>query len=129
MIGHLQKTAFQRIQFARIHTVPLINIEKTLNRPTTKVYNDNDINVIAAELRLTKTRPSSLYKNQKFWKLNVKNFAKKFFHRLLYIESDFWIISSKKFLKCSFVYLPACPLLILDPKLTQTRHFSDYCLI
>ena len=68
MIGHLQKTAFQRIQFARIHTVPLINIEKTLNRPTTKVYNGNDINVIAAELRLTKTRPSSLYKNQKVLK-------------------------------------------------------------
>ena len=66
---------------------------------------------------------------KKFWKLNVKSFGKKFLHRLLYIESDFWIISSKKFLKCSFVYLPACPLLILDPKLTQTRHFSDYCLI
>ena len=34
---------------------------------------------------------------KKFWKLNVKSFGKKFLHRLLYIDSDFWIISSKKF--------------------------------
>ena len=29
-----------------------------LNRPITKFYNGNDINVIAAELQLTKTRPT-----------------------------------------------------------------------
>ena len=50
------------IQFARIHTSSLIKIEKILNRPITKFYNSDDVNVIAAELRLTKTRPASLYK-------------------------------------------------------------------
>ena len=49
-------------QFARIHTSSLIKIEKILNRPITKFYNSDDVNVIAAELRLTKTRPASLYK-------------------------------------------------------------------
>ena len=49
-------------QFARIHTSSLINIEKILNRPITKFYNSDDVNVIAAELRLTKTRPISFYK-------------------------------------------------------------------
>ena len=42
--------------FLRIHTNSLINIEKILNRPITKFYNGDDVNVIAAELRLTKTR-------------------------------------------------------------------------
>ena len=51
-----------RIQFARIHTSSLIKIEKILNRPITKFCNSDDVNVIAAELRLTKTRPASLYK-------------------------------------------------------------------
>ena len=50
------------IQFARIHTSSLINIEKILNRPITKFYNSDDVNVIAAELRLTKMRPTSFYK-------------------------------------------------------------------
>ena len=50
------------IQFARIHTSSLIKTEKILNRPITKFYNSDDVNVIAAELRLTKTRPASLYK-------------------------------------------------------------------
>ena len=50
------------IQFVRIHTSSLIKIEKTLNRPITKFYNSDGVNVIAAELRLTKTRPTSLYK-------------------------------------------------------------------
>ena len=36
----------------RCHTSSLINIEKTLNRPITKVFNFDDENVIAAELRL-----------------------------------------------------------------------------
>ena len=50
------------IQFARIHTSSLINIEKILKKPITKFYNSDDVNVIAAELRLTKTRPTSFYK-------------------------------------------------------------------
>ena len=41
------------IQFARIHTSSFINIEKILNRPITKFYNSDDVNVIAAELRAT----------------------------------------------------------------------------
>ena len=49
-------------QFARIHASSLIKTEKILNRPITKFYNSDDVNVIAAELRLTKTRPASLYK-------------------------------------------------------------------
>ena len=49
-------------QFARVHTSSLIKIEKILNRPITKFYNSDDVNVIAAELWLTKTRPTSLYK-------------------------------------------------------------------
>ena len=50
------------VQSARIHTSSLINIEKILNRPITKFYNTDDVNVIAEELRLTKTRPTSFYK-------------------------------------------------------------------
>ena len=50
------------MQFARIHTSSLMKIEKTLNRPITKFYNDDDVNVIVAELRLTKTRPTSFNK-------------------------------------------------------------------
>ena len=49
-------------QFARIHTSSLINIEKILNRPITEFYNSDDVNVITAELLLTKTRPTSFYK-------------------------------------------------------------------
>ena len=47
-------------QFARIHTSSLIKIEKILNRSITKFYNSD--NVTAYELRLTKTRSTSLYK-------------------------------------------------------------------
>ena len=50
------------MQFARIHTSSLIKIEKTLNRPITKFYNSDDINMIGAELRLTKTLPTSFNK-------------------------------------------------------------------
>ena len=46
----------KNIQFAKIHTVSLINTEKILNRPITKFYNSNGINVIVVELQLTKTR-------------------------------------------------------------------------
>ena len=49
-------------QFTRIHTNSLINIEKILNRPVTKFYNRDDVNMIAAELQLTKTRSTSFYK-------------------------------------------------------------------
>ena len=49
-------------QFARIHTSSLVKTEKTLNKPITKFYNGDDVNVIAAELRLTKTRPTSFSK-------------------------------------------------------------------
>ena len=45
--------------------------EKILNRPITKFYNSDDVNVIAAELRLTKTRPTSLYKRQSFVRNNA----------------------------------------------------------
>ena len=51
-----------RNQFARIHTSSLIKIEKTLNRPITKFYNGDDVNVITAELWLAKTRPTSFDK-------------------------------------------------------------------
>ena len=40
----------------------LINIEKFLNKPITKFYNSDDVNVIAAEIRFTKTRPTSFHK-------------------------------------------------------------------
>ena len=49
-------------QFARIHTTSLIKIEKILDRPITKFYKSDDVNVTAAELRLTKTRPASIDK-------------------------------------------------------------------
>ena len=54
------------VQFARIHTSSLINIEKILNRLITKFYNSDDENVIATELRLTKTRSTSFYKARNF---------------------------------------------------------------
>ena len=50
------------IQFARIRASSLINTEKILNRPITKFYNGDDVNVTAAELRLTKTRPTAFDK-------------------------------------------------------------------
>ena len=37
-------------------------IEKFLNKPITKFYNSDDVNVIAAEIRFTKTRPTSFHK-------------------------------------------------------------------
>ena len=51
-----------QLQFARTHTSSLINIEKILNRLITKFYNSDDVYVTAAELRYTKTWPSSFYK-------------------------------------------------------------------
>ena len=38
------------------------NIKKTLNRPIAKFYHGDDVNVFAAESRLTKTRLTSFYK-------------------------------------------------------------------
>ena len=55
-------TRTRTIQFARMHTSSLINIEKVLNRPVAKFYNSVDVNVIGAELRLNKTRPTSFHK-------------------------------------------------------------------
>ena len=61
--GHNRNFA---LQFARIHTSSLNNIEKISNRPITKFYNSDDVNVIAAELRLAKMRPISFYKKHDF---------------------------------------------------------------
>ena len=44
-------------ELARSHTSCLINIEKIFGRPITKFYDSDDVNVITAELGLTKTRP------------------------------------------------------------------------
>ena len=38
-----------------------LKTEKTFNKSITKFYNGNDVKVIAAELRLTKMRPTSVY--------------------------------------------------------------------
>ena len=62
----VESTSIYTIQFARIHTSLLINTEKILNRPITKFYKSDDVNVIAAELRLTKTRPISFYMKHNF---------------------------------------------------------------
>ena len=40
------------------------------DRPITKFYNGDDVDVIAEELRLTKTRPTSFYKKQCFARNN-----------------------------------------------------------
>ena len=50
------------VQFSRIHTISLVNVEKILNRRITKFYNGDDVNVIPAESQLTKTRPTYFYK-------------------------------------------------------------------
>ena len=53
----------------------------TFKRPITKFYKSDDVNIIAAELRLTKTRPTSLYKRhnllQETIPTNVNNMWKK----------------------------------------------------
>ena len=49
-----------------MHTSTLIKLEKILNKPITKFYNSDDVNVIATELRPTKTRPTSFYKRHNF---------------------------------------------------------------
>ena len=48
--------------FARMQASFLINIEKILSGPITKFYNDDNVNMIAADLRPIKTRPTSFYK-------------------------------------------------------------------
>ena len=55
------RTLCRGTQFARIHTSSLINIEKILDRPFTKFCNSDDVNVIAVELMLIETRPTSFY--------------------------------------------------------------------
>ena len=59
------------LQFLRINPSSLINIEKNLNRLVPKFCNSDDVNVIAVELRLTKTRPTSFYKKQSFTRKNA----------------------------------------------------------
>ena len=66
------------LQFARIHTSSLIKIEKILNRPITKFYNSDDVNVIAGELRLAKTRSTSFYKKQSFIRDNANRCKSRF---------------------------------------------------
>ena len=56
----------------RIHRSFLINIGKTLNKPITKFYDSDDVNVIVAELPLT-----SFYKKQNlFWETMSTNVNK-----------------------------------------------------
>ena len=43
---------FYNKQFATIHTRSLIKMEKILNRPITKCYNNDDVKVVAADLQL-----------------------------------------------------------------------------
>ena len=74
----------------RIHTSTFIKVERTLNRPVTKFFNGNGINVIAAELRLTKTRPTSFYKKQFFIKNNVNKVLQKIAWVLLKTEVFVW---------------------------------------
>ena len=57
-----QNEYYLETQFARIHVSSLINIEMMLNRPSTKFYNGDDVNEIAAVLWFIKTRPTSFYK-------------------------------------------------------------------
>ena len=54
--------SYDAAQFRRIHTSSLINIEKTLNRPITKFFNGDGVNVIAAVLRLAETSLTSFCK-------------------------------------------------------------------
>ena len=61
-VSHYGSNLHCAVMFARIHTSSLIKTGKTLNRPITKFYNGDDVNVIAAELRLAKTRPTSFNK-------------------------------------------------------------------
>ena len=46
----------------------LINIEKFLNKPITKFYNSDDVNVIAAEIRFTKRGQLLSIRNIIFYK-------------------------------------------------------------
>ena len=59
------------MQFAKIQKSSLFNIEKILNRPITKFYNDDEVNAVVLELRFTKTRPTSSYKKQPFIRDNA----------------------------------------------------------
>ena len=62
--SHLNRSEpeFTEDSLTRIHASSLIKIEKILNRPITKFYNSDDVNVIPAELGLIKTKPTSLHK-------------------------------------------------------------------
>ena len=56
------RTLCHGTQFVRIHISSLINIEKILNRSFSKFCNSDDVNVIAAEFWIIKTRSTSFYK-------------------------------------------------------------------
>ena len=66
-------------QFARIHASSLINNEKIQNRAITKFYNSNDVNVIALELQLIKTRSTSFYKEFNLLQEIIPTDVNKFF--------------------------------------------------
>ena len=110
----------------RIHTNSFMNIEKILNRPITKFYNGNGVNLIEAELRLT-----SFYKKQNilseimprnvcmiYCKLYLANYIKllrtaSFNYQLLIFRKLPWRTLSSLFIKlykrsadgCFLVYL------------------------
>ena len=48
--------------FTRIHTSSPINTKKILNTPIAKICSGDDVNMVVAELQLTKTRSPSCYK-------------------------------------------------------------------
>ena len=80
---------------------PFMNIQKILNRPINKFYNSAGVNVIVAELRLTKMRPTSFYKKhnllweimpiyvKKVLKTNVKNWSAWIAYCKLYFANIF----------------------------------------
>ena len=67
-----------------------MNTEKTLNRPSTKIYNSDGVNVIAAELWLTKTRPTSCNKKQSFMRNNANRCKQSFENYMIKIEVLVW---------------------------------------
>ena len=56
--------------------VPFLTLKTNSNRPITKFYDSDDVNVIAVELWLAKTRPTFFIRkiifHKKLWKQNLK---------------------------------------------------------
>ena len=65
-------------QFTRIHTNSLIKIEKTLKRPVNIFHNDDNVNVIAGESQLAKTRSTSFNKKEPFIRNNANRYNQSF---------------------------------------------------